>query len=419
MKALLVEPSTFLRTVIGSIFARHNIAYDAVVNGESALAALAGGHRDLLCFSFELGDMRGTELLREARQRGLLGLTTALMLTSRRERAVFAEALAVGVSECFLKSDLNSFEAYVEQWEKSVTRRLSGRVLLVEDSITAARFYREVMSGLGLDVFWFKSAEDAITSLAQQDYQIVVTDYVLDGFQTGLSLIRAVRSQPGKKGEIPILALSALGSASRRVDLLRAGANDFVNKPVVAEELAARLGNLLTLRQLWEQLEAQHELLKELALRDHLTSLRNRHYLHGAWPQILARARQEGLVLAVVDVDHFKRVNDEHGHARGDEVLIAIAELLRASCRLPQEAIRYGGEEFLLLLPATPLADALRMAEELCAQVAASRPAGMKMTVSIGVSSLQEGDDFDRLFARADVALYECKQSGRNCVRQR
>jgi len=213
MKALLVEPSTFLRTVIGSIFARHNIAYDAVVNGESALAALAGGHRDLLCFSFELGDMRGTELLREARQRGLLGLTTALMLTSRRERVVFAEALAVGVSECFLKSDLNSFEAYVEQWEKSVTRRLSGRVLLVEDSITAARFYREVMSGLGLDVFWFKSAEDAITSLAQQDYQIVVTDYVLDGFQTGLSLIRAVRSQPGKKGEIPILALSALGSA--------------------------------------------------------------------------------------------------------------------------------------------------------------------------------------------------------------
>lgn len=418
MQALLVEPSRFLRSVIGSIFAKHNIDVEMADNGQQGLAALAKRHCDLLCFALELGDMRGTEFFREAQQRHAVGFATTLMVTSNRDKTVFDEALRAGVTHCFLKTDLKNFEAYIEQWEQSASRRLSGRVLLVEDSDTAAKFYAEVMIGLGLEVVRFKNAEEAITSFLNEDYQIVVTDFVLEGLQTGLSLIRNVRSQKGKKGGVPIVAFSAIDNAARRVDILRAGANDFVNKPVIAEELAARLGNLLMLRELWNRLEAQHQLLKEMALRDRLTSLHNRHHLDAEMPGWMteAQSRQRPLSLIVIDIDHFKHINDQYGHAHGDEVLITVADLLRSVFEAPQQIIRHGGEEFLLVLPGTPTSEAALLAERLRQRIAQDTIAGIPLTVSLGVASFVDGDTFDRLFSRADAALYEAKRRGRNRV---
>ncbi|MCP5269240.1 MAG: diguanylate cyclase [Zoogloeaceae bacterium] len=417
MKVLLVEPSRFLRSVIGSIFVRYNLDVDMVESAAQALDALQAPP-DLLCFSLELGDMRGTEFFREAQRRNLVGLFPALMVTSSTDKAVFDEAVAAGITDCFPKSDLEGLEQYVEQWQRSATRRLSGRVLLVEDSDTAANFCTDVMVRLGLEVTRFRTAEEAIPTLATDDYKIVVTDFVLEGLQTGLAVILSVRGQEGRKAETPILALSAIDSVARRVDILRAGANDFVTKPVVAEELSARLSNLLMLRELFDRLEAQHELVKEMALRDRLTSLHNRHHMDAEMPKLMAEAQQQGttLSLMVIDIDHFKKINDTHGHSRGDEVLIAVADMLRKVCRGNQLLARFGGEEFVMALPGATIMQVGLAAERLRERIEASKPGGIPVTASFGIATLVPGESFDRLFSRADAALYEAKRCGRNQV---
>jgi two-component system cell cycle response regulator len=418
MKVLLVEPSRFLRSVIGSIFVRYNIDVQMAESGTQALAALREGRPEILCFALELGDMRGTDFFREAQRQNLVGFFPALMITSSTDKTVFDDAVAAGVTDCFPKSDLDGLEQYVEQWQRHATRRLSGRVMLVEDSDTAANFCTDVMVRLGLDVVRFKTAEEAIASLASNDYRIVVTDFVLEGLQTGLSVIRSVRGQKGRKGELPILALSSIDSVARRVDILRAGANDFVTKPVVAEELSARLSNLIMLRELFDRLEAQHELVKEMALRDRLTSLHNRHHLDAEMPKLMAEAAQKGspLSLMVVDIDHFKKINDSQGHSKGDEVLIAVADILRGVCRGQQLLVRYGGEEFVLVLPGATTLQAGLGAERLRERIAAANPAGIPVTASFGITTLIPGDNFDQMFSRADAALYEAKRAGRNQV---
>lgn len=418
LKTLLIDPSRFQRSVIASVFVRRNVEVDMAENAAAGLKALAEGRYDILCFSLELGDMRGPEFYREALRRKLAGNIPALMLAGTPDKAVFDDAIAAGVTDCFRKADLDDLERHVEQWEKRATRRMSGRVLLVEDSDVAANFCTEVMVGLGLSVTRFCTAEEAIPSLEREDYKIIVTDFVLEGLQTGLSVIRAARSQPGRRGELPILALSAIDSVSRRVDILRAGANDFVTKPVVAEELAARLGNLLMLRELFDQLESQHALVREMALRDGLTSLHNRHHLMAEMPRLMQEAESQGMPLsvAVVDVDHFKKINDKYGHTRGDEVLVAVADVLRGIVRGQQLLVRYGGEEFVLVLPGTTTLQAGLGAERLREKIAAANPSGVPVTASFGIATLHPGENFDQLFSRADAALYEAKRSGRNQV---
>lgn len=418
LKALLIDPSRFQRSVIASVFVRRNVKVDMADSAAAGLKALAEGHYDILCFSFELGDMRGTEFYREALKRRLAGGMPALMLAATPDKKVFDDAIAAGVTDCFPKAELGDLEQYVEQWERRANRRMSGHVLLVEDSDTAANFCIEVMEGLGLKVSRFRTAEEAIASLAREDYKIVVTDFVLEGLQTGLSVIRAVRAQPGRKGELPILALSSIDSVARRVDILRAGANDFVTKPVVAEELAARLGNLLMLRELFDQLAAQHELVKEMALRDGLTSLHNRYHLMAEMPRLIddAHAKNMPLTLVVIDIDHFKKINDQHGHSRGDAVLVAVADILRGIVRGQQALVRYGGEEFVLALPGTTTLQAGLGAERLREKIAAANPGGIPVTASFGIATLLPGESFDPLFSRADAALYEAKRGGRNQV---
>jgi two-component system cell cycle response regulator len=418
LKALLIDPSRFQRSVIASVFVRRNVEVDTAENAAAGLKALAEGRYDILCFSLELGDMRGPEFYREAVRQKLAGNIPALMLAGMPDKAVFDDAIAAGVTDCFRKADLDDLERHVEQWEKRATRRMSGRVLLVEDSDVAANFCTEVMVGLGLSVTRFCTAEEAIPSLEREDYKIIVTDFVLEGLQTGLSVIRAARSQPGRKGELPILALSSIDSVARRVDILRAGANDFVTKPVVAEELAARLGNLLMLRELFDQLESQHTLVREMALRDGLTSLHNRHHLMAEMPRLMQEAESRGMPLSVVvvDVDHFKKINDKHGHTRGDEVLVAVADVLRGIVRGQQLLVRYGGEEFVLVLPGTTTLQAGLGAERLREKIAAANPSGVPVTASFGIATLHPGENFDQLFSRADAALYEAKRGGRNQV---
>ncbi len=175
--------------------------------------------------------------------------------------------------------------------------------------------------------------------------------------------------------------------------------------------------------RLLDELQAQSRLLQQLAREDGLTGVANRRALDLQLPHELERARRFGhpLAVAMVDIDHFKAVNDLHSHAVGDAALCAVARLLREGCRASDLVGRYGGEEFLLLLVQTAATPALGLCDKLRQRVAGHDWAGLQpglaaVTVSIGMAALQPGDDVLSLLARADRALYRAKQAGRNQV---
>lgn len=163
--------------------------------------------------------------------------------------------------------------------------------------------------------------------------------------------------------------------------------------------------------------QMQHETLERLASRDPLTGVGNRrameNELHIAAEAFRRHRTPAGL--AVLDLDHFKRVNDEHGHEAGDHVLVDFSRIVQARCRAGDRLFRYGGEEFVLLLPGTDVAAMRPLADELCAAVAARlRAGGEPVTVSIGAAVLRADEDVAQWLARADAAMYEAKHRGRN-----
>ncbi|MBI2308782.1 MAG: diguanylate cyclase [Rhodocyclales bacterium] len=179
------------------------------------------------------------------------------------------------------------------------------------------------------------------------------------------------------------------------------------------------LGSVAQIRDMTEELQLEGE-LRRLSTTDGLTGLYNRRHLENTLRNELDRARRTRQPLAIVmfDVDHFKRFNDTYGHDQGDRVLQAVADTMRANLREPDVPCRYGGEEFLLILPATAQATAVDMAEQLRAAVEAMAVDDLRVTISLGVASTPEIDTTipDTLIAAADAALYRAKEGGRNRV---
>ncbi|WP_373183778.1 diguanylate cyclase [Halomonas campaniensis] len=158
--------------------------------------------------------------------------------------------------------------------------------------------------------------------------------------------------------------------------------------------------------------------LEHQATRDHLTGAYNRRAFDAALRQSVSKANQDGepFALLLFDIDHFKSVNDRHGHEMGDEILRRLAQRIRESLRSTDLLARWGGEEFTILLPDTRLQGAATFAERLRRQIADSRIRGLSVTVSIGITAYRPGDDADQLLSRADDALYRAKKAGRNSV---
>ena len=173
-----------------------------------------------------------------------------------------------------------------------------------------------------------------------------------------------------------------------------------------------------TLRDQLHEALTQAEAFEQLAAVDPLTGLANRRTAVEVLNRELQEAERYGTTVSVVvlDIDHFKTVNDTHGHQVGDAVLTDIGELLMAQAREIDHVVRWGGEEFLVIAPKTDRAAAVRMAERLRRTLAKARPGGQEVTATFGVAQHERGDDLDRLLLRADQLLYEAKQAGRNQV---
>ena len=418
MNVLIVEPSQFISTVLRNLCRKYGLLPCIANSGTEGLAMLQQTNPELIVMAYELGDMNGCEFFSRAKTvrnaRGVPGV----MFSGTSKQSVVIEALDSGITECFAKNEMRRLEDFLKHIAETTAARFSGRVMLVEDSKTAAMFARSVLEDMGLIVDTYASAEQAIGAFVQNNYDLVLCDYVLAGSMSGLAVIRAVREASGRKALTPILAMSSMVDTTRKVEILRNGANDFVFKPVVPEELRARVSNLLNAQSLMRRLEAQSQAMRDMAMHDQLTNLYNRHYLQDNLPQILVAADQTGRqpLLAIIDIDHFKPVNDTHGHDVGDKVLVEVAHVLMEAASANDILARYGGEEFVLIMRDASLDAACTRLDAMRQAVAMRNPAGIPLTISIGVTARQTGENYRSLFSRADKAVYQAKANGRNRI---
>jgi diguanylate cyclase (GGDEF)-like protein len=245
----------------------------------------------------------------------------------------------------------------------------------------------------------------------------------------GLGACRLLKEDPSTR-DIPVIFLSALDDTDTKVNALSLGANDYISKPFRVEELLARVAVAIRLKrerdllqESAEELRRRAEAASEMSMTDALTGLLNRYGLQRALQRELSEARRYARPLSclLLDVDFFKAINDTHGHAAGDAALMQAARVLTESVRGSDVVCRYGGEEFLVLAPETDARGALSLAEKIRLSVS-TRLFGdgggraFALTLSAGVAELRPGESGNDMIARADLALYQAKQYGRDRV---
>jgi diguanylate cyclase (GGDEF)-like protein len=288
------------------------------------------------------------------------------------------------------------------------------RVLLVEPSFhECARLRNDLLAGQ-LEVFTASDLTTAVQALSNFQPNLILAHMRLP-LHGGIELVRRVKECCSTQ-LIPVILYSDITTAEERVRALDLGATDLLSKPFVSAELVARVRAALKVRHTLSMLEQRAHL-------DGLTGLANRGVLENQlvreWEA--CRRRNVPLTVAIVDLDHFKAINDVHGHAAGDEVLRQTAKTLAHSVRRSDLVSRYGGEEFVVVAPDCALTSAITLAKrfrlELAAQTVLSNSSNIRVTASIGIAS-DDGKDNSpaELVHRADEALYQAKRSGRNAV---
>lgn len=297
------------------------------------------------------------------------------------------------------------------------------RVLLIVDDVDANGPNREALSEISTLTVLSGSEEKLMERVRERNFDLIIASLSMESAD-GLRICSQLRSYDETR-QVPVLAMVGQDDTTRLVRALEMGINDYVVEPVDPHELMARTKTQLKRKMFADRLRESFHLSMQLATTDAVTGVYNRHYMTSHLETLLAAAKRntKPLSVAMLDIDHFKAVNDTHGHAAGDQVLKEFAHRISTNIRGIDLLARYGGEEFVVVMPDTAIEQAGRISERIRATVSDTtfevngQEDGITITVSIGLASLQSPDDTGAaLLEVADDALYEAKHAGRNRV---
>ena len=297
-----------------------------------------------------------------------------------------------------------------------------GRILLVEDRDRAAQ---RIVDALQKEHHVERDTDPAraLLRLPEGNFELMIVSLSLD-HADGLRLCSQIRSLDRTR-HLPMMIIVEPGDDAKLLRGLDIGVNDYIVRPIDPNELLARVRTQIKRKRYADYLRTRLEETVEMAILDPLTALHNRRYLTGHLRTLFEESSQRGKPLSVLllDIDHFKAVNDSHGHDAGDSVLREFAARMRRNIRGIDLACRLGGEEFVIVMPDTDLAKAYLVGERLRQCIAAApfyageRIGTLEVTASVGVAALEFADDTPELILkRADQALYCAKRDGRNRV---
>jgi two-component system, cell cycle response regulator len=420
------------------------------MSGQEALAICERAECDLVLLDVMMPDMDGFEVCRRLKNSAATHHIPVVMVTALDQPSDKVRGLEAGADDFLTKPipelaltarvrSLSRLKMVTDELRmRAVTSRdigiesperealsdsgRGGRVMIVDDRPAsheriAATLRAEHEVEVEVD------PHQAVFHAADGNFDLLIVSLALENFDA-LRLCSQLRSLERTRN-IPILVITEPDNNARMVRGLEIGVNDFLMRPIDKNELLARVRSQVRKRRYTERLRDNVALSIEMAITDALTGLFNRRYMESHLTTLVEQAASRGkpLTVMVLDIDYFKSINDTHGHDAGDDVLRDFALRIKRSIRGIDLACRYGGEEFVLVMPETDMAVAAMVAERLRRRIAAEAFAiqqGAKtvpVTISIGIAALRDKNDTAAtVLKRADQALYRAKRDGRNRV---
>jgi len=425
---------------------------NSAVDGLDALAKIDADPPDLVLLDIMMPEMDGFEVCRVLKANSATAHIPVVMVTALSDVVDRVRGLEAGADD-FLTKPINDvalmarvrsllrLKGLMDEWrlrektslqftgkdDTSKTNDIAvagSRILLLEEDGGDSDFITKTLSGLSAQVECVNKVADAASMARTGFYDIVFVSLNLKN-EDALTICAQLRSNEVTR-HIPIVMLATEADMLRVAKGLDIGGNDYLLRPLDNNELVARTRTQLRHRRHYEKLRKNYETSLSLSLVDPLTGAFNRRYMEAHLPHLLAKAQRpyKELSALMIDIDHFKKVNDTYGHPAGDEVLKAVVERILNAVRPSDLVARYGGEEFITIMPETQASVALMIAERLRAKIAdipitlAGQAEPLSVTISLGVSTTTgtPDDTQEALLKRADAALYEAKKGGRNRV---
>jgi two-component system cell cycle response regulator len=419
-------------------------------NGVEALALCERAECDIVLLDVMMPDMDGFEVCRRLKSNPATHHIPVVMVTALDQPADRVRGLEAGADDFLTKPvtdvalvsrvrqlarlkmvtdelrmrALTTKEIGIQSPEREAVAETGrhGRVLIVDDRQNSyERIAATLSSEHAVDIE--NDPNEALFHAAEGNYDLVIVSLGLQNFD-GLRLCSQIRSLERTRN-VPILAVTEADNHARLVRGLEIGVNDYLIRPIDKNEMLARVRTQIKKKRYTERLRDNVQMSIEMAITDALTGLFNRRYMETHLSALVEQAASRGKPIAVLvlDIDYFKSINDTHGHDAGDDVLREFALRIRKSIRNIDLACRYGGEEFVIVMPETDMAVATMVAERLRRRIA-GEPFGiqqgardLEVTISIGIAALSgPDDDAAHMLKRADQALYRAKRDGRNRV---
>jgi len=298
-------------------------------------------------------------------------------------------------------------------------KEINKKILIIDDEPVNIKFLKTMLKPAGYKLISANNGVEGLKLARDENPDIVLLDITIPGMN-GYEVTEKLKSDHSTR-DIPIILITALDGLDDKLRGIEAGADDFLSKPVNPGELLARMQAALLRMKIKLQMETQLREATLQSITDPLTGLYNRQFIkHDIERHVLQAQRYEQpMSLFFIDVDHFKHINDTYGHATGDSILKILSRCFKNALRGSDIVARYGGDEFIVCLPGTYHPPAMQVAEKIRTEIANldhDLPDGCKISVSIGLTEMQQDEDFNSMLNRADKAMYQAKVAGRNRV---
>jgi len=409
-KILIVEDNkTLAKLIAKKLQAEVNFDVHVAYNLKEAKLFLKTNKYFLCLLDLNLPDAPNGEIIDYV----LADNNHVIILSGNVDKKLRAKLLKKNVIDYINKSGINDIN-YIISIVKRLEKNQKHSILVVDDSIVFRKTMHQMLENLYYNVISVSNGQEAYDIInSKQKISLVLTDYFMP-VMDGLQLTERIREKHDKN-EVCIIAISINEEDYINALFLKAGANDYIKKPFSKEEFSCRINNSI------EALENINLILNH-ANRDYLTALYNRRYFftHMEVFMPMAKQRDQGFVIAMIDIDNFKEINDSYGHDDGDKVIIDLAEILKTNVQHNDIVSRFGGEEFCIVLKDINQDQAVEILGRLIQKIRKSvlvshTDENINYTVSIGVAQ-HNSEDIDETISKADKMLFLAKEKGKNQI---